>query len=540
MFKAFNTTLDKSRDGYLGIVRIAVRGALLCVVLFAGVIVLSIYGLGRLPGGFVPQEDEGYCIVNIQLPDGATLDRTQAYVDQVGPLLEDVPGVRDYMGVAGYSLLDGAASSNSGMMIVTFEDWSERPGAELHQDGILKAVNTQLRGLKDAVAFAFPVPSIPGIGTGGGFTYMLQDRTGVGLGPLSSMAQEMIREGNSQSGLAGLNTTFRSSVPQLFVDVDRDQVKKSGASLSDVFDTLQVYLGSAYVNDFTLFGRVFKVTAQAEGDARDKPEDIAKLELRGPGGKMIPIGALANVEEVYGPQTITRFNMYPSVKIIGAAAPGFSSGDAINIMEDMSEKKKLAPTMGFNWSEMSYQEKQAGGTTAIFVFAIVMVYLVLAAQYESWSLPISVVLSVPTALLGAVIGLMMRGYDFNVYTQIGIVLLIGLATKSAILIVEFAKVQREEGKSIFDAAIESTRLRFRAVLMTAFSFILGVIPLLIASGAGAESRKILGTTVFAGMVVATAVSLAAVPMLYYVVQKTSEGSWGKKDEGSATLPAEES
>lgn len=357
---------------------------------------------------------------------------------------------------------------------------------------------------------------------------MLQDRGGVGFDELQKIAQEMIAGGNAQTGLSGMSTTFRSSIPQLFVDIDREQVMKMGIPMNSVFDTLQVYLGSSYVNDFTQFGRTFQVKAQADGPYRAVPEDIARLKLRNAEGTMTPLGSIASVEESYGPQTVTRFNLYPSIKIMGNPGPGYSSGEAMDIMEDMAEKT-LPGTMGYSWSELSYQEKLAGkGTAAIFLFAILMVYLVLAAQYESWTIPISVVLAVPTALLGAVVAIMARGMDNNVYTQIGIVLLIGLSTKSAILIVEFAKSLHEEGKSVLDAAIDATRLRFRAVLMTAFSFILGVIPLLIASGAGAESQKVIGTSVFGGMLVATAVSLAAVPMLYYVIQTLSDKLSKKK------------
>ncbi len=529
-FKLFNTTLEKATDGYLNVTKFAIRKAILALLLFGGLVYVSVQGLGSLPTGFVPQEDEGYCIVSAQLPDGSSLERTKAAMAEINELVEEIPGAADYITVVGYSLIDGAAASNTGFLVVTFDDWSERTTPELHQSGILQALNQKLAKFRSATAFAFPVPSLPGVGTSGGFTFMLQDRRGVGLAPLQAMAQEIIEDGNAQTGLERLNTTFRSSVPQLFVDIDREQVMRGGSTMQDVFDTLQVYLGSAYVNDFTLFGRIFKVMAQADAQFRAGPEDIGRLELRNAQGNLVPIGSLANVKEVYGPQSVTRFNLYPSVKIMGNNAPGFSSGQALGIMEDMADKK-LPDTMGFAWSELSYQQKAAaGGTSVIFIFAILMVYLVLSAQYESWTVPLSVVLAVPTALLGAVVGIVLRGYDNNVYTQIGIVLLIGLSTKSAILIVEFAKVEREQGKSIFDAAMSATRLRFRAVLMTAFSFILGVIPLLVATGAGGESQKIIGTAVFGGMIVATLLSLAAVPMLYYVVQTTAEGGWGKKDD----------
>ena len=538
VFRWFNLTLEKTTNAYLSVTRLAIRRAVLSIILFAGMIGLALYGMGQLPTGFVPQEDEGYCMVNVQLPDGSSLQRTRAVLNEINAMVSKVEGADDFLTIAGYSIIDGAASSNTGFLVVTFDPWKDRTTPELQQEALINQLNRMLYGYQDAVAFAFAMPSLPGVGSSGGFTYMLQDRGGVGFGPLQEMAGEIIEDGNSQAGLTRLNTTFRSSVPQLFVDIDREQVFRSGTPLSSVFDTLQANLGSAYVNDFTLFGRIFKVTAQADANFRDEPEAIRRLQVRNAAGNMVPLGSLASVESAYGPQVVTRFNLYPSVKILGQSAPGFSSGEALDLMENMAADK-LPDSMGFSWSELSYQEKlAAGGTSAIFVFAILMVYLVLAAQYESWTIPISVVLSVPTAIFGAVIAIWLRQMDNNVYTQIGIVLLIGLSTKSAILIVEFAKVLREEGKSIFDAAIEATRLRFRAVLMTAFSFILGVIPLLIATGAGAESQKVIGTAVFGGMLAATVLSLAAVPMLYYVVQRMAEGKGTSEKSRPAIEKAE--
>lgn len=522
LFRLFNRGLDRVTGGYLGVTRLAIRRAFIGVVLFAGLTIGSVLGLGSLPTGFVPEEDEGYCIVNVQLPDGASLQRTRTVLNQVNAIVKEVPGVSDFLTIAGYGLIDGAASSNTGFLVVTFDPWEERATPALHQAALIRQINMRLARHPEAIAFAFPMPSLPGVGTSGGFTFMLQDRGGVGFETLQQVTREIIEDGSTQSGLAGMNTTFRANVPQLRVDVDRDQVLRTGTPLPSVFDTLQVNLGSAYVNDFTLFGRIFKVTAQADAPYRADPEAIRRLELRGSGGEMIPLGSLAQVTETYGPQTVTRFNLYPSVKILGQPAPGFSSGEALDIMESMAAQK-LPDTLGYNWSELSYQEKiAAGGNAAIFLFAIVLVYLVLAAQYESWSIPVSVVLSVPTALLGAYLAIWWRGMENNVYTQIGIVLLIGLSTKSAILVVEFAKVLREEGKSVIDAALEATRLRFRAVMMTALSFILGVIPLLIASGAGSASQRVIGTAVFGGMIAATFLSLAIVPMLYYVVQTLTE------------------
>ncbi|MGI9244075.1 MAG: efflux RND transporter permease subunit, partial [Verrucomicrobiales bacterium] len=522
-FRLFNKALETSTNAYLGVTKLAIRRAFISVILFLGLAAVALIGLGKLPGGFVPQEDEGYCIISVQLQDGATLERTKGMLSELSSVIKSVDGTNSYLSISGYSLIDGSAASNAGFIVATFDDWSERPSKDLHQSTILQKLNRKLSQFKGAQAFAIAMPSLPGVGVSGGFTFMLQDK-GAGSETLKNVADELIADGNAQTGLQGLNTTFRASVPQLFVDIDREQVMRTGTTMQSVFDTLGVFLGSAYVNDYTRDNRIYKVMAQADAEFRDTPESIRNLQLRSGSGGMMPLGAIAEVKQTFGPQSITRFQLYPSIKILGGAAPGFSSGQSLEIMEEMAAEK-LASSLGYSWSELSYQEKDAaegGGTTLIYAFAILMVYLVLAAQYESWTIPISVVLSVPTALLGAVLAVSLRAYDNNVYTQIGIVLLIGLSTKSAILIVEFAKVQREEGKSIFDAAVDATRLRFRAVLMTAFSFILGVIPLLVSKGAGAESQKVIGTAVFGGMLVATLVSLAAVPMLYYVVQSLSE------------------
>lgn len=522
LFKAFNRAIDVSNKGYRGIVRLALRFAVIGVGAFVAMTAGSVTGLGSLPTGFVPQEDEGYCMIGVQLPDGATLDRTLGVMDKVQKIVASTEGTVDCLSISGYSIIDGAAAANTGFCVVTFENWNERGDPSLHQEALLKKLQQKLASIQEAGAFAFAMPSLPGVGVSGGFTFMLQDKEGVGLDQLQAVAGELIATGNADPSLSGVRTTFRASVPQIYVDIDREQVMRTGTSMSSVFETMQVHLGSAYVNDFTLFGRVFKVTAQADAPFRDQPDDINSLQVRGAGGRMIPLGAVAELKDVLGPQNVTRFNMLPAVKILGGPAPGSSSGAAMDTMERIAGT--LPSSMGYSWSELSFQQKQAAtGMGAVFGFAILMVYLVLAAQYESWTLPISVCLSVPTALLGAVIAIKLRGMENNVYTQIGIILLIAMSTKTAILLTEFAKLKRDEGLSIFDSAVEAVRLRFRAVMMTALSFVLGVIPLLIASGAGAESRKVLGTAVFGGMIAATLVSLAAVPMLYYVVQRISEG-----------------
>ncbi|WFB36013.1 efflux RND transporter permease subunit [Kiritimatiellota bacterium B12222] len=530
-FKFFNKSVDNGRVGCTKLVRFAIRRVALGSILFVGMVALAIFGFGQLSSGFVPQEDEGYCIVNLSLPDASSQERMIAFSKEAEKVVGDIAGVKDYITVTGFSILDSVAIPNAGFMIVVFEDWSER-SAEEHQRVILQKLNQRFSRIQDGVATAFPVPSLPGVGLTAGISFMLQDRGGVGMETLQITGANFIEDANAQTGLSSMYSPFRAAVPQLRVDIDRDQVLTKGLPLESVFGAMQTFLGSSYINDITLFNRSFQVKAQANRRFRTTPEDILRLEVRHPNGSSIPLSALASIDEIVGPQSITRFNQYPSMKVLGQPSEGFSTGDAMEIVEDMADQK-LSSSYGYEWVDLSYQEKMATGSTSIiFALSIILVYLVLAAQYESWSLPITVCLSVPTALLGAVIGISVRGYDNNVYTQVGIVLLIGLATKTAILLVEFANVQRQEGMSLTDAAAKAVDLRLRAVLMTAFSFILGVLPLLFSTGAGSESQKVIGTTVFSGMIVATVISLIAIPMLYYLVARLS----GEKD--AAPIKAE--
>lgn len=521
-FRLFNTALERTTSFYVGMVRSAIRLAVVGLLVFGGMIGLSIVGFASLPTGFVPPEDEGWGIVNIRLPDGASMERSIAVTDRAAKFLQGIEGVVNVLTISGFSIIDGANASNTGTIIMTLEPWDDRTDPAMHQRAITRRINAGLAQIQEGLAIAFVPPSLPGLGNAGGFAMQLQDRGGGGLGLLEQVANEFVDDGNAQAGLTSLYSGFRANVPQLLIEIDREQVRSMGLPLQDVFDTLQAALGSKYVNDFTLFGRIYQVRVQADSRFRATPEDIEKLEVRGPSGGMIPLGALLDVHEVLGPQVVTHHNLYASAKITGQPAPGSTSGDALALLANMADQK-LPVSMGFEWTELSYQESQASGQAAlIFLFSVLLVYLVLAAQYESWTIPIGICLTVPTALLGAVAALMLRGIDNNLYTQIGIVLLIGLSAKTSILIVEFAKVQRDSGMSVVDAAIEASRLRFRAVLMTAFSFILGVIPLLVATGAGAASRVTLGTTVFGGMVAATLINVVAVPMLYCVIQRASD------------------
>ncbi len=376
--------------------------------------------------------------------------------------------------------------------------------------------------IREAVVFAFLPPAIPGLGVAGGFQMQLQDRGGVGLNELQSMVQEMVRDGNAQSRLTNLNTTFRADVPQLFAEVDRTKAKTLATPLSGVFGTLQTYLGSAYVNDFNKFGRTWQVTAQADHEYRLEPEDIRRLYVRNNQGEMVPIGTFVDVEKTLGPQVLLRYNLHPAASITGEAAPGFSSGQALDLMEQLADAK-LPPSMGYEWTGMSYQEKKVGSEAIlVFALAIVLVFLVLAAQYESWSSPAAVIMVVPLAVLGVVVALLISGGDNNVYTQIGVVLLIALASKNAILIVEFAMAEREKDKGILDAAVDAAKLRFRPILMTSIASIVGFMPLVVASGAGAASQRAIGMAVVGGMAAATIMSLLFTPVFYVVMQRVSE------------------
>mgnify|MGYP002814455822 CR=1 FL=1 len=521
VWKWFNNALDSTTRVYSYLVRTLLRLAVVGVLAFVGIVLVSIYGFGQLPTGFVPQEDEGWCVVNVQLPDAASLERTEAVSNRVAEIAMATPGVEEVINLTGYSLMNGSGASNGATILAMFENWEERTEPDVSQAAIIGSLNRQFSTIEEGLVMAFAMPSLPGLGTSGGLAMQIQDTGGAGLSTLEAVANNMVLDGRTQSSLTNFYSGFRANVPQLFVDIDRDQALSKNVSMDSVFRTLQAYLGAIYVNDFTYLGRTFQVKAQADGRFRDQPEDISRLQVQSRDGTMVPLGSFVDVREVLGPQTVYRHNVYPAAKVVARPAPGFTSGDAMQVMDGMADRL-LPSSMKYEWTELAYQQQSSGSPVGIFLFAILLVYLVLAAQYESWSIPLSVCFAVPTALLGAVAALMVREMDNNLYTQIGIVLLIGLSAKSAILIVEFARERRNEGASLVEAAMDAARLRFRAVLMTAFSFILGVIPLLIATGAGAESRQAMGTTVFGGMLVATIVSLLAVPMLYMVIQWCSE------------------
>ena len=522
-YRAFNAIYDRFERVYAAIVQRLVRQTFLMMTLFVILVSGTGYFFTKLPTGFLPTEDQGYAIMGAQLPDAASLERTREVTNKISAILKKTPGVRGWFLIGGNSLLDGATVSNAATFYLDLKPFEERAGhPEQALMPILGHIMKEVRSIPEAMIFAFPPPAIMGLGTTGGFEMRVENQGGTNLVELQQVVDEMVRAGNAQSGLTQLQSPFRSGVPQLFVDIDRDKAKSLGLPLSTVFGTLQANLGSAYVNDFNKFGRTWQVRVQADQKFRLKPEDIRRLEVRNDAGRMIPLGTFSQISTVNGPQIIPRYNLYPSASVSGSAAPGHSSGQAMALMEQMADQK-LPAGMGIEWTGMSFQEKRVGNQ-AIFIFGlgVLMVYLVLAAQYESWLMPAAVILVVPLALMGTVIAVAVRGMDNNVYTQIGVVLIIALASKNAILIVEFARELRGRGRSILDAAVEASRLRFRPILMTSFAFILGIFPLVNATGAGAASRQSLGTAVFGGMLAATILAVFFVPVFFVVMQRLSE------------------
>jgi HAE1 family hydrophobic/amphiphilic exporter-1 len=491
------------------------------LLLALGLAGLTGWQFANLPTGFLPTEDQGYIMVHVQLPNAASQERTNEVLDQIDGIIKEADGVADWVILGGYSLIDSTNASNAAAVFVTLNPWETRTDPSLQQEAILANLQGHFNQIQESIIYGFFPPAIPGLGVAGGFQMQIEDRGGVGLQELDTMVREIIRDGNAQTGLAGLNTTFRVDVPQLFAEVDRTKAKNLGIPLTEVFGTLQAYLGSAYVNDFNKFGRTWQVKVQADHQFRVEPRDIRTLDVRNAAGQMVPIGTLVSVERIIGPQTILRYNLYPTASITGAAAPGYSSGQALNLMEQLA-RQKLPSSMGFEWTGMSYQEKKVGSEAIlVFALAIVLVFLVLAAQYESWTNPAAVIMVVPLAVLGTVVALLMKGTDNNVYTQIGVVLLIGMASKNAILIVEFAMAEREKGKGILEAVVDAAKLRFRPILMTAISSIAGFMPLVVASGAGAASQQAIGTAVVGGMIAATFMSLLFTPVFYVVMQRLS-------------------
>ncbi|MEZ7278004.1 efflux RND transporter permease subunit [Pseudoalteromonas sp. 68 DY56-GL68] len=516
----FENVITRSTSGYSKVINFilkrSARMALFAVVIFAA----AGWLVKTVPTGFVPAEDQGFLFVDVQLPDAAASNRTQEVMHKLGDIVKNEPAATDFIAVSGFSLLGGAGSNNA-LGIVVLKDWEERTSSELGLRAVLTRLMGQFWAMPDAQIMAFNPPSIPGLGTSAGFEFRLQDSEGREPAELAQVLNGLIYEANQRPELSNVYSTFRANVPQYFLEIDRNKAKAQGVALSDIFLTLQAQLGSLYINDFNQFSRTYRVIMQAESRFRQNPADLQHYYVRNDEGAMVPLTTLAKLEPILGPTSLTHFNLYRSASISGQPAAGYSSGDAIKVMQELAEQ--LPTGYVYEWAGQSKQEIEAGNVAPIlFGLAVVFVYLFLVAQYESWTIPFSVIAAVPLALFGAMLALYVIGMENNIYAQVGLVLLIGLSTKTAILIVEFAMEERSAGKGILEAALNAAKMRFRAVLMTALSFVLGVLPLVFASGAGAGSRISLGVTVLFGMLAATIFGTLLVPLFYTLVQGMRE------------------
>jgi multidrug efflux pump len=527
-FQAFNWVFTRTINGYGRLVHMMLRVSVLALVVYVGLLGLTYREFTTVPTGFIPPQDKGYVIVNVQLPDGASLERTDAVIKQVTHIVLQVPGVGNAVGFAGFSAATRANNSNAGAIFATLRPFEQRVPHGLSATRITQDLRQRLADIQEASIAVFPPPPVRGLGTAGGFKLEVQDRARGDLVALQAATDQLVSAARSEPGLVGVYTPFRANTPQLYADVDRTKAKMLGIPLDNVFDTLQTYLGSAYVNDFNMFGRTYQVTAQAAGAFRNDPSDILRLKVRNASGAMVPLASVVNVRQITGPDRVLRYNMFPAAEINGDTAPGVSSGQAIATMERLA-RQVLPSNMGFEWTELAYQQISAGNV-ALFVFplCVLLVFLLLAAQYENWSLPLAVILIVPMCLLCAILGVSWRGMDNNILTQVGFVVLVGLACKNAILIVEFARAAQDSGQDRVSAVIEACRLRLRPILMTSFAFVLGVVPLMLATGPGAEMRQALGTSVFSGMLGVTFFGLLLTPVFYVVIRWFIERKHSKR------------
>ncbi|HXU47645.1 MAG TPA: multidrug efflux RND transporter permease subunit [Candidatus Binatia bacterium] len=519
-FKGFNGTFEKFRGRYVGVSHGLIRKAAIGMAILACFFLLDLGISKKLPTSFLPQEDYGFLFMNVQLPPAASLERTDAVARKIENILAKTPGLEDYTTIDGFSLLTRVSTTNSAFYFVSLKPWSERGAANLSADAITANINRQLAmQVPEAVAFAFGPPPIPGLGNAGGFSLWLQDRSGGTVEDLSQNLQKFLAAARKRPELTGVNSQFSAATPQMYANVDRDKALKQGVQLSDIYQTLQASLGGLYVNQFNRFGRQWKVFVEAEAEDRASPQSIEQYYVRNRNGDMAPLSTLVSMTPTNGPDYTNRFNLYRAAQVIGSAAPGYSSGQAQQALEEVA-RETLPPGMGYDWADLSYQENKASGTAGpIFGLSLLVVFLILAALYESWTLPFSVLLSVPIAIFGAFAGLYLRNFDLDVYAQIGLVMLIGLAAKNAILIVEFARDEMAKGRNVVDAALEGAKLRLRPILMTSFAFILGCVPLAIASGSGAVGRQILGTVVVTGMFAATALAIFIIPVLFVLFER---------------------
>jgi multidrug efflux pump len=519
-FALFNRVFERASDGYgHGVRRItAIRGTVLAIF---GLLLACTWGIFQIvPGGFIPPQDKQYLIGIVQLPDAASLDRTESVVRRMSQLAKETPGVDHVIGFSGLSVQGFVNLSNAAVLFFPLKPFDERTTKNLSAAAIAGALNQKFSAIQDAVIFAVPPPPVQGLGSTGGFKLYLQDRGAHGYDELARVTAEVLNKARQQHELNpyATYTTFQNSVPQLFADVDRVKAKRQAVPLSNVFDTLQAYLGSVYINDFNRFGRTYRVYAQAEAQFRSKPEDIANLKTRNLNGDMVPMGALADIRFEAGPDRVSHYNVYLASDINGQASPGTSSGQATAAMERVLQET-LPNGFGYEWTDLTFQQKSAGNTALlVFPICVILVFLILSAQYESWALPLAVILIVPMCLLSAMSGVWLKGSDNNVLTQIGFIVLVGLACKNAILIVEFARERVESGRPPLEAAIEACRLRLRPILMTSFAFIMGVIPLVTATGAGSEMREAIGIAVFSGMLGVTFFGLFLTPVFFTTIE----------------------
>jgi hydrophobe/amphiphile efflux-1 (HAE1) family protein len=527
-FRKFNAFFDWIIERYGrivgGLTRKATFSMLLLVIVCGG-----IWGLGKIvPGGFIPDEDKGYMFVAIELPEGASLQRSDEMLKQVEEIVNNTHGVRSALAISGMNILNNLNVPNAALMFIGLEDWEERKAPELHAKAIAAEWNKKFAGIPGARIFAFGPPALPGYGNVSGFTMQLQDRSGGNVEQLAAMVTQVQAAAAKRPEIGRLTTTFNPSTPQVKVEMDREKARTLGVPVDSVFQTLQAYLSGMYVNDFVKFGRVYKVFLQAEPEFTNTPDDIGKFFVRNNDGGMVPLSTLVKVTKMSGPNFATRFNLYLSAEMMGAPAAGYSSAQALKAMEEVMAT--MPSNVGYEWSGLTLQEKKSEGQAGlIFGMAIIFVFLLLAAQYESWSLPFAVLLSVPTVILGTMVGLLLRNFEMNVYAQVGLIMLIGLAAKNAILIIEFAKMKRDEGMPTLEAALEGAKLRLRPILMTSFAFILGCVPLMLATGSGAASRATMGTGVVFGMTISTLIGLFLIPVCYVFVQKFTDRREKKAD-----------